>query len=149
MSAGLDPSMSALSNRYEHEESSQSLLSRRGSGLYDSSRYLQVDDLGVYLTSLAVTVLISAIATIGILLLTLVITLAILLASCQSRPDVVVKQGRVAEGFDACSSFTLNFELNNLRNNDALPRVCEAYVFHYMGSAQYENDVKGTIGSEL
>lgn len=146
MATDLAPSMSAVSNRYEPGESSQSLLSRRGSGLYSSSRYLQVDDTGVYLTSLAVTILITAIATIGILLITLIITLSILFANCQSKADVVIKQGsRALERVDVCRSFALNFELNNLRGNDVFPSMCEEYVFHYMRSGQYENDVKGTI----
>ncbi|XP_057851090.1 acid phosphatase 1 isoform X1 [Cryptomeria japonica] len=175
MSSDLVPSTSTLSNHYEPQESTQSLLSGRGSGLssffsysfmyrwtlifcqscsgtenlvcmYSSSRYLQMDDSGVYLTSLAVTVLISAIAIIGILLFTLVITLAILLASCQSKPDVVVKQGTRPEmGVDVCRSFVLNFELNNIQGNNVFPSMCEEYVFQYMTSGQYENDVNGAI----
>ncbi|KAH9324103.1 hypothetical protein KI387_004281, partial [Taxus chinensis] len=146
MSADLVPSMSALSNHYDPQESTQSLLSGRGSGLYSSSRYLQVGDSGVYLTSLAVTVLISAIATIGILLFTLVLTLAILLSSCQTTPDVVIKQGRRPEmGVDVCRSFVLNFELNNMQGNNVFPSMCEEYVFQYIISGQYDNDVKGAI----
>lgn len=146
MAADLPASTSALSNRYEPGESSQSLLSRRGSSLYNSSRFLQVDDTGVYLTSLAITILITATVTILILLFTLIITLAILLASCQNKPDVVVKQGsRALDRVDVCRSFALNFELNNLRGNGVFPNTCEEYVFHYMRSGQYENDVKETV----
>lgn len=146
MSSDLVPSTSTLNNQYEPQESSQSLLSGRGSGMYSSSRYLQLDDSGVYLTSLAVTVLISAIAIIGILLFTLVITLAILLASCQSKPDVVVKDGTGPEmGVDVCRSIILNFELNNIQGNNVFPSMCEEYVFQYMTRGQYVTDVNGAI----
>lgn len=146
MAADLAPSMSALSNRYEPGESSQNLLGRRASSLYSSSRYITLDDTGVYLTSVAITVLITAIATIAILLFTLIITLSILLATCQHKADTVVKQGsRALDRVDVCRSFALNYELNNLRGNDVFPSMCEEYVFHYMRSGQYENDVKGTI----
>jgi hypothetical protein len=95
--------------------------SRTGFG----SAYFQVDDLGVYLSSVAVTVLM---ATVGVILLTLVVTLAVLLGKCpkQSLPS-------------SCASFSLNGEMNNLQGY-VLPRECESFVARYVDSGQYYAD---------
>eukprot|EP00252_Welwitschia_mirabilis_P018497 TRINITY_DN4111_c0_g1_i12.p1 TRINITY_DN4111_c0_g1~~TRINITY_DN4111_c0_g1_i12.p1 ORF type:complete len:323 (+),score=48.21 TRINITY_DN4111_c0_g1_i12:367-1335(+) len=142
--SNLAASMSGLNNTFEHDESSLSLLSRRESSLYESSRYLYFDGNGIYLSSLTVTVLVSAVATIGILLFTIVITLAILLASCHGKPDVVVESSRATERINTCKSVILNFELNNLQNATVL-RDCHDYLLHYMKNGQYESDVEGAI----
>ena len=90
--------------------------------------YLEVDDLGVYLSSVAITVLMGFMATLGIILFTLVVTLAVMLGKCQKAPLP-----------STCASFTLNAEMNNLQGY-LLPQECENFVATYISSGQYHTD---------
>lgn len=90
--------------------------------------YIQVDDLGVYLSSVAVTLLTGVMAIIGIILFTLVVTLAVMLGKCQKKPVS-----------NSCASFSLNAETNNLQGY-LLPQECEGFVAGYVGSGQYYSD---------
>jgi len=92
--------------------------------------YVQLDDAGIYLSSLSVTILLSALATLGIILFTLVITFAVLLGQCQKSQPEVVKSP------DSCASFRLNGELNNLQGW-IVPPECEHFVTQYVDSGQY------------
>lgn len=127
-------SSSLLGSRHQ---STDSLFGSRRSSAYGSrygfgNTYVQVDDTGIYLSSLAVTIVLSALATIGILLFTLVVTLAIMLGQCQDKPVVVNKPNR-------CESFALNGELNNLQNW-MLPQECVEHAANYVDSGQYYVD---------
>lgn len=97
--------------------------------------YFEVDDLGVYLSSVAVTVLMVCMATIGIILFTLVVTLAVMLGKCQKAPAP-----------NTCASFTLNTEMNNLQGY-LLPQECEGFVATYVGSGQYYTDLTVAVES--
>lgn len=113
--------------------SRESLLGSRRDSMYGSrygfgNAYVQVDDLGVYLSSVAVTVLTGVMATIGIILFTLVVTLAVMLGKCQKKPLS-----------NACASFAFNTEMNNLQGY-LLPQECEGYVAGYVNSGQYHSD---------
>ncbi|KAG0589917.1 hypothetical protein M758_1G054800 [Ceratodon purpureus] len=113
--------------------STNSLLGSRRGSVYGSrygfgNAYFEVDDLGVYLSSVAVTVLMACMATIGIILFTLVVTLAVMLGKCQKAPLP-----------NTCASFTLNAEMNNLQGY-LLPQECESFVANYVGSGQYHTD---------
>lgn len=90
--------------------------------------YFQEDELGVYLSSVAVIVLMGIVAAIGIILLTLVVTLAVVLGKCQKKPLS-----------SSCSSFSLNSEVNNLQGY-VLPPECESFVARYVDSGQYYSD---------
>ncbi|EFJ37727.1 hypothetical protein SELMODRAFT_139413 [Selaginella moellendorffii] len=148
------PPMSSYGQRLEASESTQSLLSRRGSEF--GNRYVQIDDAGIYLSSLAVTILLSSVATIGILLFTLVVTLSVMLGSCQSQPMLL--HGSWGEMIRAppcrqeeargnpCESFRLNAEMNNLQGW-LLPRECSSYVGNYMVNGQYLLDVEAAVGA--
>lgn len=91
--------------------------------------YVQIDDSGIYLSSLAVTIVLSALATLGILLFTVVVTLAILLGQCQDKPIILDKPNQ-------CASFALNADLNNLQNW-ILPQDCIINAEVYVDSGQY------------
>lgn len=71
-------------------------------------------------------------ATIGILLFTLVVTLSIMLGQCQDKPVVLNKP-------DFCSSFALNGELNNLQHW-IVPQDCTSQAESYVDSGQYYVD---------
>lgn len=95
--------------------------------------YIQVDDLGIYLSSIAVTALMAVMATIGIILFTLVVTLAVMLGKCQQPPVP-----------NTCRSFAFNAELNNLQGW-LLPKECKSYVAEYVELGQYDTDYEVAI----
>lgn len=89
---------------------------------------MQVDDLGVYLSTVAIHVLMGIVATIGIIVLTLVVILSLKLSKCHknSLPN-------------SCASFALNAEMNNLQGY-LLPPECRTFVASYVHSGQYYVD---------
>ncbi|KAH9543176.1 hypothetical protein CY35_13G049300 [Sphagnum magellanicum] len=131
LSGSRSSSSTSLNGR---RESTNSLFSRRpsdfGSRYGFGNAYVQLDDAGIYLSSLSVTILLSALATLGIILFTLVITFAVLLGQCQKSQPEVVKSP------DSCASFRLNGELNNLQGW-IVPPECEHFVTQYVDSGQY------------
>lgn len=96
--------------------------------------YFEVDDRGIYLSSLALTVLAGFITTIGIILFTLVVTLAVMLGKCQNSRAPP----------NACASFALNTELNNLQGQ-LVPKECKGFVEGYVASGQYLTDFAGAV----
>ncbi|CAM6089652.1 unnamed protein product [Calypogeia fissa] len=139
------PSSSASLPPYNRNDSAYALLSRRGSEYSQfGSRYIQVDDSGVYMSSLVVTVLVSAIAIIGILLFTLVITLSVMLGTCQGQPLSVSLVSPLKLGY-ACDSFILNAEVNNLQGW-VVSKECEKTVAKYM-RGHYFQDFAGAIAA--
>ncbi|KAJ7553814.1 hypothetical protein O6H91_06G114000 [Diphasiastrum complanatum] len=103
------------------------------------NRYIQADDSGIFMSSLAVTILVSSVATIGILLITLVVTLAVMLGSCQTQPMLREKSNGIRHAADPCASFQVNAEMNNLQGW-VLSKDCESYVAEYMLGGQYHLD---------
>lgn len=136
--------------RFENNESTQSLLSRGGSG-YESqygslfgSRFSLSDGSGVFISSLALTIIISAIAIVGIVLVAVIITLAVMLSSCEQQHSAFnLQKPRVA---DYCSSFQLNAELNNLQGW-TVPLLCASHVSEYVQGGQYLRDFEEAVES--
>lgn len=133
----------------QNNSSSQNLLSRAGSG-YESqygsmfgSRFSLTDGSGVFLSSMALTIIVSAIAIVGIVLVAVIITLAVLLSSCESRSTVTLEK-HVDGGF--CNSFRLNVELNNVQGW-VVPSTCEDYMLDYVHGGQYLKDVEIAVDS--
>lgn len=89
--------------------------------------------MGVYLSSIAVTLLISATATILIILGMLVVTLSVMLGKCQQKAVP-----------NSCASLALNGELNNVQGW-ILSDECKNYVAHYVQSGQYHSDFKVAV----
>ncbi|KAG0576611.1 hypothetical protein KC19_5G093800 [Ceratodon purpureus] len=123
-------------------QSSDSLLGSRRGSVYGSrygfgSTFVQIDDTGIYLSSLAVTIILSALATLGILLFTVVVTLSIMLGQCQDKPIVLDKPNQ-------CASFALSAEVDNLQNW-TLPQDCITNAELYVDSGQYDLDFTLTI----
>lgn len=118
-------------------ESTNSLLSigrdsEFGSRYGFGNTYVQIDDTGIYLSSLAVTIILSAVATLGIVFFTLVVTLAVMLGQCEDKPKILEKPNQ-------CASFALSAEVYNLRNW-TLPQDCITNAEIYIGSGQYYVD---------
>ncbi|MCO5613363.1 hypothetical protein L7F22_067639 [Adiantum nelumboides] len=107
------------------------------------SRFSLTDGSGVFLSSLALTIIVSAIATVGIVLVAVIITLAVLLSSCDSRSTLTL-QKQVDPGF--CTSFRLNLELSNVQDW-AIPSTCEDYMLDYVHGGQYSRDIEVSVDS--
>lgn len=105
------------------------------------SRFSLTDGSGVFISSMALTIIVSAIAIVGIVLVTVIITLAVLLSSCENRSTVTLEK----QGFlDSCYSFRLNAELNNIQDW-VVPSVCEDYISSYVHGGQYMKDVEISV----
>lgn len=81
---------------------------------------------GVYMSSFAATVLVAALVTTGILLLTLLVALTVMLNSCQSRSTEIIELFKTSDDRDYCNAFAFHAELNNLKANK-FPTVCTRY----------------------
>ncbi|XP_024397871.1 uncharacterized protein At2g39920 isoform X2 [Physcomitrium patens] len=124
-------------------QSTDSLLgSRLGSELFGSrygfgNTYVLIDDMGIYFSSHAVTFVILALAVVGIVLFTLMVTLSTTLGQCQGKSIVILKP-------DVCASFARNAEVNNLQNW-TLPQDCVTFSALYFDSGQYHADCAHAI----
>ncbi|KAJ8631850.1 hypothetical protein MRB53_025173 [Persea americana] len=132
--------MSSFADLMERGDSDQSVLSRRGSEI--GSHY-QVES-GLYMTSFAATIFLAALVTVGVLLITLLITLTVMLQSCQSKSTGVVQLEKLNVEFDYCKVFVLHAELNGMVV-DEVPTVCKAYITQYIKEGQYHRELQLTM----
>ncbi|XVE99700.1 hypothetical protein REPUB_Repub03eG0223000 [Reevesia pubescens] len=134
--------MSAYAHQMEREFSAQSLLSRGDTGSEMGSRY--VVENGFYMTSFAATIFISALVTVGILLVTLLVTLAVVLQSCENRSKGVVEIDKASDSYHYCKVFALQGELNNLEA-DEFPPLCRSLAIRYIKGGEYAQDLNFTM----
>lgn len=133
--------MSFLADQIDAEDSSHSLLSRRQSEM-GSSRY--VFESGVYMSSFAATVFVAALVTLGVLLLTLVVSLTVMLNSCQSRNSGVIQHSETSDEYGYCSVFAFHAELNNLEAHD-FPATCKHYSLAYGNEGRFFRELNLTV----
>eukprot|EP00250_Pteridium_aquilinum_P005101 c15245_g1_i2 orf=484-1431(+) len=133
----------------EINTSTQSLLSRGGSGyesIYGSffgSHFSLTDGSGIYISSLALTILLSIIVVVAIVLVTVVITLSVMLSACENKNQSSVNfDGSKIDS--VCLSYQLNVELNNLQGQ-AVPLECSQKISEYVHGGQYLNDFKAVV----
>ncbi|GLT31429.1 hypothetical protein SLA2020_061650 [Shorea laevis] len=134
--------MSAYAHQMEREYSARSLSSRGDSGGEVGSHY--VEESGFYMTSFAATIFIGALVTFGVLLFTLLITLAVMLQSCQSRSKGIVEIQKSSNHLSHCKIFELHAELNSLEAYE-LPPVCRSLAIEYIREGQYARDLNFTM----
>ncbi|ONK76842.1 uncharacterized protein A4U43_C02F390 [Asparagus officinalis] len=125
---------SSSAGQMDAEDSAQSLLDRRQSEM--GSHY--VDESGIYLSSFAAAIFISAFATIGVLMLALLVALTVMLNSCESRGSGVIEYFRTSDDHHYCNVFAVHAELNGLRTNE-FPAICKHY------SRNYSNAIKISV----
>lgn len=137
--------------RFEENGSTHSLLNRGGSGyesLYGSffGSYFSLNDgAGVYISSLALTMIISVVVVIAIVLVTVVITLSVMLSACEQKYHSSLNFD-VSRDNGYCSSYQLNLELNNLQGQ-AVPSECLHQVAGYVHGGQYLEDFEAAVDS--
>lgn len=128
--------MSAYAHQMEQQFSSQSLSSSGGSEL--GSQYMV--DSGFYMTTFAAVIFIGGLITVGVLLITLLVTLAVMLQSCQSRSSGVVELMNSSDDNSYCKIFALHAELNSLEA-DNFPEICRGLAIRYIKEGQFARDL--------
>uniref|UniRef100_A0A803QZK0 Uncharacterized protein n=1 Tax=Cannabis sativa TaxID=3483 RepID=A0A803QZK0_CANSA len=122
--------MSAYGHQMEREYSAQSLS---GNGDSDGDSHY-VMETGFYMTSVAATIFIGAIVTVGVLMTTLLITLTVMLQSCQSRNAGVIENVKSSYDYNTCKNLGLHAELNNLEASH-FPMICKVLLSNILKKA--------------
>lgn len=132
--------MSAYGHHMEREYSAPSLSSREGSER--ASSYTM--ESGFFMSSFATTILIAALVTVGLLLITLLIALTVMLQSCESKSHGVVEVLKPSYDSNYCHIFSLHMELNNFEA-DEFPSICRVVARQYIKQGQYARDLNSTM----
>lgn len=98
---------------------------------------------GFYMTSFVAIIFISGLVTAGVLLITLVVSLAVMLQSCQSKNAGIVELQSFNDDYRYCKIYALHAELNNLEDYN-LPEVCRAFAIQDVKGGQYARDLEST-----
>ncbi|KGN50630.1 uncharacterized protein At2g39920 [Cucumis sativus] len=135
--------MSAYGNEMERQFSTQSHSTGGSSGNSDmGSRY--IIESGFYMTPLTATIFVGALATVGVLLITLLVSLTVMLQYCQNRSEGVVEIQRSSVDYDYCKALSVHLELNGLET-DGIPSFCKEFAIQYIRSGQYERDLDSSL----
>lgn len=97
-------------------------------------------DSGFYMTTFAAVIFIGGLITVGVLLITLLVTLAVMLQSCQSRSSGVVELMNSSDDNSYCKIFALHAELNSLEA-DNFPEICRVLAIRYIKEGQFARDL--------
>eukprot|EP00262_Sarcandra_glabra_P002086 TRINITY_DN1233_c3_g1_i1.p1 TRINITY_DN1233_c3_g1~~TRINITY_DN1233_c3_g1_i1.p1 ORF type:complete len:270 (-),score=47.48 TRINITY_DN1233_c3_g1_i1:399-1208(-) len=92
------------------------------------------------MSSFAATIFIASLVTVGVLLITLVITLAVMLQECQNKSAGLPQLAKTSDEYDYCKIFALHAELNNLRA-DEFPAICKEHAIRYIKEGGYRHDM--------
>ncbi|XP_039035994.1 uncharacterized protein At2g39920-like [Hibiscus syriacus] len=130
--------MSAYGHQMEREFSGQSLLSSGDSGTEIGSRY-NIES-GFYMTSYAATIFIAGLLVTGVLLVTMVVSLAVMLQSCESRSKGMVKIEKERDSHRYCQILTLHGELNGFKP-DEVPPFCRSLAIRHIKAGGYARDL--------
>ncbi|KAE8718084.1 LIM domain-containing family protein [Hibiscus syriacus] len=134
--------MSAYGHQMEREFSGQSLLSPGDSGTEIGSRY--IIESGFYMTSYAATIFIAGLLIIGVLLVTLVVSLAVMLQSCESRSKGMVEIEKERNSHHYCQILALHGKLNGFKP-DEVPPVCRSLAVRHIEAVGYTRDLEFTM----
>ncbi|CAK7325803.1 unnamed protein product [Dovyalis caffra] len=132
--------MSAYAHQMEREFSARSLSSRGGSEM--GSHY--VVESGFHMTSIAATIFVASLLTVGVLLTTLVVSLAVMLQSCQDRSKGVVEIQKLSHDYNYCKMFALHAELNSL-GPDHFPSMCMSLAVQHIKEGAYERELNASL----
>ncbi|CAJ1970976.1 unnamed protein product [Sphenostylis stenocarpa] len=130
--------MSAYGHQMEQMYSARSLSG--GSELRRSSFVLES---GFYLTSFVATILVAALAAAGLLLITLLVSLAMMLQSCQSSHAGIIELQNINDDYNYCKVYSLHAKLNNLEGHN-FPSLCKDLTIQYIKGGQYARDLDST-----
>ncbi|MCL7037564.1 hypothetical protein MKW94_000612 [Papaver nudicaule] len=134
--------MSFMEDHVDRRNSTYSLTTSRG-GSELGSQYMM--ESGFYMTSFAATIFIASAVALVVLFMTLLITLTIMLQSCQSQSGGIVEhQKPVTDTYAYCTLFVQHAELNGLEPAE-FPKICHPYATQYITEGHYLGDLKLSI----
>ncbi|KAJ1389178.1 HAD superfamily [Sesbania bispinosa] len=126
--------MSAYGHQMEQMYSARSLSG--GSEMRSSF----VLESGFYITSFAATIFIAGFAAVGVLLITLLVSLALMLQSCQNNNSGVIELQNTNDDYSYCKVYSLHAKLDNLEGHN-LPNICKDLAIQYIKGGQYARDL--------
>ncbi|XP_004503225.1 uncharacterized protein At2g39920 isoform X1 [Cicer arietinum] len=97
-----------------------------------------------YMTSFTATIFLASLVTLGVLLITLLVSLAIMLQSCQSENPGATELANLNDYYSHCRVHSLHAQLNSLEEYD-LPNICRDLTIHYIKGGQYAIDLNLTV----
>lgn len=92
------------------------------------------------MTALTAAIFVASLVTLGVLLITLSVSLAIMLQSCESKDSGEVEILNVNDYYSYCRVYSLHAELNSLEGYD-LPNICRDLAIHYIKGGQYARNL--------
>lgn len=99
---------------------------------------------GFYITSFSATIFIAGFATLGLLLVTLLVSMAMMLQSCQnSNNGGVIELRNINDDYSYCKIHSLHAKLNNLEEYN-VPNICKDLALQYIKGGQYARDLDST-----
>ncbi|KAL2333330.1 hypothetical protein Fmac_014543 [Flemingia macrophylla] len=130
--------MSAYAHQMEQQYSARGL-----SDDSDTGSHYELES-GFYMKSFTATIFVASLVILGVLLITLVISLVIMLQSCQSKATGVIELLNINDYYSYCRPYSLHAEINNLEGYN-LPKICRDLAVHYIKGGQYSRDLDLTM----
>lgn len=131
--------MSDNAHQMERSYSIRSLSNRGGSEM--TSSYMV--ESGFFVSSFAATMFIGALATVGILLISLLVVLAVMLQSCESKNSGVVQSQKLIYYHRICNIYAQHAELSGLKEHDC-PPFCGVLAKQYIKGGLYARELNVT-----
>ncbi|CAI8597304.1 unnamed protein product [Vicia faba] len=126
--------MSAYAHQMEQQHSGVSLSDNS-----DTSSHYGLDS-GFYMSSFTATIFVVSLVTLGVLLITLLVSLVIMLQSCQSKSTGVIELVNMNDYYSYCRVYSLHAEINRLERYD-LPNICRDLTIHYIKGGHYAKEL--------
>ncbi|KAL5070554.1 hypothetical protein RYX36_021441, partial [Vicia faba] len=92
------------------------------------------------MSSFTATVFVVSLVTLGVLLITLLVSLVIMLQSCQSKSTGVIELVNMNNYYSYCRVYSLHAEINRLERYD-LPNICRDLTIHYIKGGHYAKEL--------
>lgn len=96
------------------------------------------------MSSFTATIFLASLVTLGVLLITLLVSLVIMLQSCQSKNTGVIELVNVNDYYSYCRVYSLHAEINSLEGYD-LPDICRDLAIHYIKRGHYTKELNLTV----
>nr|ACJ85467.1 unknown [Medicago truncatula] len=127
--------MSAYGHEHMYSTRSLSAGSEMGSSF--------VLESGFYITSFSATIFIAGFAALGLLLVTLLVSMAMMLQSCQNSNGGIIELRNINNDYSYCKIHSLHAKLNNLEEHN-VPNICKDLALQYIKGGQYARDLDST-----
>ena len=98
---------------------------------------------GIYMTSCAATILVAALISLGALMMAVLISLTVMLQSCQTKSSGALEMWNSVDDYRDCKIYALNAELNGL-DARSVPSFCKDIAIKYIKQGEYMRDLETT-----